>query len=126
VRKGLQEADLNRGNKLFPCRRFAEGDLYRWPQLAKELVALKPRAIVTVGYLNSGVLQFVPDVSLVFTAIAADLLRLDPFRTCCAPDTLGKKALIAGNSAGCLIDPNPARLFARSVLIFFSDWRACK
>ena len=54
-------------------KRQAEGDLNRVPQLARELGALKPRVIVTVGY---GVLRSVPDVPLVFTAIAADPVAL--------------------------------------------------
>jgi putative ABC transport system substrate-binding protein len=76
LRKGLQEAGFVEGTNYSLAVRFAEGDLNRWPQLVRELGALKPRAIVTVGYLNRAVLQTVPDVPLVFTAIAADPVAL--------------------------------------------------
>jgi putative tryptophan/tyrosine transport system substrate-binding protein len=72
LRKGLQEEGFIEGTNYSLAVRFAEGDLSRWPQLARELGALKPRAIVTVGYANGAVLESVPDVPLVFTAIAAD------------------------------------------------------
>jgi putative ABC transport system substrate-binding protein len=76
LRKGLQEAGFIDGTNYSLAVRFAEGDLSRWPQLARELGVLKSRAIVTVGYLNSAVLQSIPDVPLVFTAIAADPVAL--------------------------------------------------
>jgi ABC-type uncharacterized transport system substrate-binding protein len=44
---------------------FAEGDPGRYPQLAKELGALKLRVIVTVGYLSDAVFQSIPDVPVV-------------------------------------------------------------
>jgi putative ABC transport system substrate-binding protein len=56
--------------------RFAEGDLDRMPELARELGVLKPRVIVTVAFGSSVVRQFAPDVPLVFTAFAADPVEL--------------------------------------------------
>jgi putative ABC transport system substrate-binding protein len=58
--------------------RFAEGDLKRYPQLAKELGALNTRLIVVVGSLY-GMEDFYrafPEMPLVVTAIAADLVAL--------------------------------------------------
>jgi putative ABC transport system substrate-binding protein len=81
LRKGLQEAGFIEGTNYSLAVRFAEGDLSRWPQLAKELAALKPRVIVSVAYIagayvSGAVLQFAPDLPLVFTAIAADPIAL--------------------------------------------------
>jgi putative ABC transport system substrate-binding protein len=76
LRKGLQEERFIEGTNYSLAVRFAEGDLSRYPQLARELGALKSRAIVTVGYLPSAVIQSVPDVPLVFTAVAADPVAL--------------------------------------------------
>ena len=76
LRKGLQEERFIEGTNYSLAVRFAEGDINRFPQLARELGELKSRAIVTVGYLPNTVIQSVPDVPLVFTAVAADPVAL--------------------------------------------------
>ena len=76
LRQGLQEAGFIEGTNYSLAVRFAEGDPLRYPQLAKELGALKSRAIVAVGFLSDAVFQSIPDVPLVFTAIAADPVAL--------------------------------------------------
>ena len=57
LRKGLQEAGFVEGTNYSLAVRFAEGNITRLPQLAKELGSLKPRVIVTVGYATGGILQ---------------------------------------------------------------------
>jgi putative ABC transport system substrate-binding protein len=76
LRKGLQEAGFIEGTNYSLAVRFAEGDLDRLPQLAKELGAFNPRVIVVVGTGINVVRQAFPDLPLVFTAIAADLVAL--------------------------------------------------
>jgi putative tryptophan/tyrosine transport system substrate-binding protein len=76
LRRGLQEAGFIEGTNYSLAMRFAEGDLDRVPQLARELGGLKPRVIVVVGYGLTAVRQHLPDVPLVFTAIAADPVAL--------------------------------------------------
>src|SRR3979490_3305286 len=76
LRQGLQEAGFIEGTNYSLAVRFAEGDPLRYPQLAKELGALKSRAIVAVGFLSDAVFHSIPDVPLVFTAIAADPVAL--------------------------------------------------
>jgi putative tryptophan/tyrosine transport system substrate-binding protein len=76
LRKGLQEAGFIEGTNYSLATRFAEGDLDRVPQLARELGRLKPRVIVVVGYGVTAVRQLLPNVALVFTAIAADPVAL--------------------------------------------------
>jgi ABC-type uncharacterized transport system substrate-binding protein len=56
--------------------RFAEGDMNRIPELARELGALKPRVIVVVGAGIDAVRRPFPEIPLVFTAFAADLVAL--------------------------------------------------
>jgi putative ABC transport system substrate-binding protein len=57
---------------------FAEGDLNRYPKLARELGALNSRVIVVMGslYGMDEVRRRFPELPLVFTAIAADLVEL--------------------------------------------------
>jgi len=76
LRKGLQEEGFIEGTNYSLAVRFAEGDLNRLPQFARELGALNPRVIVVVGAGSSAVRQIVPDVPLVFTALAADPIAL--------------------------------------------------
>lgn len=76
LRKGLQEAGFVEGTNYSLAVRFAEGDPNRYPQLAKELGGLKSRAIVSVGFMSDALFQSIPDVPLVFTAIAADPVAL--------------------------------------------------
>ena len=52
LRKGLQEEGFIEGTNYFLAERFAEGDLSRIPQFARELGALNARVIVTNGILN--------------------------------------------------------------------------
>src|ERR1017187_5163287 len=61
LRKGLQEEGLTEGTNYSLAARFAEGDLNRLLQLAKELGALKPRVIVVVGVGINAVRQPFPE-----------------------------------------------------------------
>jgi putative tryptophan/tyrosine transport system substrate-binding protein len=72
LRKGLQEERFVEGTNYSLAVRYAEGDLGRYPQLARELSALKPRVIVVVGAGLTAVRQAFPDLPLIFTAYAAD------------------------------------------------------
>jgi putative tryptophan/tyrosine transport system substrate-binding protein len=76
LRKGLQEAGFIEGTNYSLAVRFAEGDLNRLPQLARELGALNPRVIVVVGTGIDAVRRPFPELPLVFTAIAADPVAL--------------------------------------------------
>jgi putative tryptophan/tyrosine transport system substrate-binding protein len=76
LRKGLQEAGFVEGTNYSLAVRFAEGDMNRIPELAKELGALKPRVIVVVGAGIDAVRRPFPEIPLVFTAFAADLVAL--------------------------------------------------
>jgi putative ABC transport system substrate-binding protein len=74
LRKGLQEEGFVEGRNYFLAMRFAEGDLNRMPQLARELGALNPRVIVAFaggGGIDEVRLSF-PELPLVFAVIAAD------------------------------------------------------
>jgi putative ABC transport system substrate-binding protein len=78
LRKGLQEAGFIEGTNYSLAVRFADGNLGRYPELAKELGALDARVIVVLGSLY-GMDEFrraFPELPLVFTAIAADLVQL--------------------------------------------------
>jgi putative ABC transport system substrate-binding protein len=78
LRKGLQEAGFIEGTNYSLAVRFAEGNLSRFPELARELGGLNARVIVAVGSLY-GMDEFrraFPELPLVFTAIAADLVAL--------------------------------------------------
>jgi ABC-type uncharacterized transport system substrate-binding protein len=77
IRKGLQEEGFIESTNYSLAVRFAEGDLNRMPQLASELGALNARVIVIAGSLY-GMDEFrraFPELPLVFTAIAADLVE---------------------------------------------------
>ncbi|HEX5231544.1 MAG TPA: ABC transporter substrate-binding protein [Bradyrhizobium sp.] len=76
LRKGLQEAGFIEGANYSLATRFAEGDLDRLPQLVRELGVLKPRVIVVIGFGIAAVRRSLPDLPLVFTAIAADPVAL--------------------------------------------------
>jgi putative ABC transport system substrate-binding protein len=78
IRKGLQEEGFIESTNYSLAVRFAEGDINRYPQLARELGALNARVIVVAGSLY-GMDEFrraFPELPLVFTAIAADLVAL--------------------------------------------------
>jgi putative ABC transport system substrate-binding protein len=78
LRRGLQEEGFVEGTNYSLAVRFAEGDLGRYPQFAKELGALNARVIVAYGSLY-GMDEFrrsFPELPLVFTSLAADLVKL--------------------------------------------------
>jgi putative ABC transport system substrate-binding protein len=78
LRKGLQDAGFIEGTNYSLAVRFAEGNLSRYPELAKELGELNARVIVVLGSLY-GMGEFrraFPELPLVFTALAADLVQL--------------------------------------------------
>jgi putative ABC transport system substrate-binding protein len=76
VRKGLQEEGFIEGANYSLAVRFAEGDLNRLPQLARELGALNPRVLVTVGFGAAPAQRVNPEIPLVFTGVAADPIAL--------------------------------------------------
>lgn len=76
LRKGLQEAGFAEGTNYSLAMRFAEGDMNRIPELARELGALNPRVIVISAFGINAVRQRLPEVPLVFTGIAADVVGL--------------------------------------------------
>ena len=92
VRKGLQESGFIEGTNYSLAVRFAEGNLDRLPQLLMELGALKPRVIVTSGYVSRSFSQFVPDVPMVFTGIAVDPVEIGLVQSFTRPG-----GLITGN-----------------------------
>jgi putative ABC transport system substrate-binding protein len=75
VRKGLLESGFIEGKNYFLAMRFANGDLERWPSLAKELADIHPRVVVLGAYLSRNVQTYLPEVPLVFTAIAVDPIK---------------------------------------------------
>jgi len=78
IRRGLQEEGFVESTNYSLAIRFAEGDLKRYSRLASELGALNARVIVVVGSLY-GMEDFYrafPELPLVITAIAADLVAL--------------------------------------------------
>lgn len=94
LRKGLQEAGFIEGKNYLLAVRFAEGSPDRFVELAKELGALNARVILAVGFLY-GVAEFrraYPDLPVVFTAIAADLVGLGVVQSYAHPG-----GLITGN-----------------------------
>ncbi|MBA2401888.1 MAG: ABC transporter substrate-binding protein [Bradyrhizobium sp.] len=94
LRKGLQEAGFVEGTNYSLAVRFAEGNLDRYPELWKELGALNARVIVAVGAIN-GIVEFhraFPEMPIVFTAIAADLVGLGLVRSYTHPG-----GMITGN-----------------------------
>ena len=76
IRKGLQEEGFIEGANYSLAMRFAEGDLKRYAQLAAELGALKARVVIVVGslYAMGDFFQAFPELPVVVTAIAADLI----------------------------------------------------
>jgi putative ABC transport system substrate-binding protein len=76
LRNGLQEERFVEGRNYSLAMRFAEGNFDHYPQLAAELGALNPRVIVVAGYGPNLVHNQIPQVPIVFTAIAADPVAL--------------------------------------------------
>jgi putative ABC transport system substrate-binding protein len=76
IKNGLQDMGLIEGTNYSLAPRFASGDLDRVPSLTKELAALNPRLIIIIGYGVMTVHKLLPEMPLVFTAIAADPLSM--------------------------------------------------
>ncbi|THD62830.1 MAG: hypothetical protein E7813_19400 [Bradyrhizobium sp.] len=76
LRKGLQEAGFIEGTNYSLAVRFAEGDVNRLPQLARELGALNPRVFVTIGFGASPAQRSFPEIPLVFANVAVDPVTL--------------------------------------------------
>jgi putative tryptophan/tyrosine transport system substrate-binding protein len=76
LRLGLQQAGFIEGTNYSFAMRFAYGDFKRLPSLAKELGTLKPRVIVASSNAAGVVHRVLPDLPLVFTAIAADPIAI--------------------------------------------------
>jgi putative ABC transport system substrate-binding protein len=92
LREGLQEEGFIEGKNYSLAVRFAEGDLNRLPQLARELGALTPRVFVVVGVGVDASHRSFPEIPLVFTAIAADPVALGLARSYAHPG-----GMITGN-----------------------------
>lgn len=75
VRKGLLESGFIEGKNYSLAMRFANGDLERWPSLARELADLNPRVVILGAYLSRAVQTHLPEVPLVFTGISADPIK---------------------------------------------------
>jgi putative ABC transport system substrate-binding protein len=76
LRKSLLETGFVEGTNYSLAVRFAEGDVTRLPQLARELGELNPRVFVTVGFGAAPAQRSSPEIPLVFTAVAADPIAL--------------------------------------------------
>ena len=76
IRKGLQESGLTEGVNYALALRFADAVHDRLPGLALELAALKPRDIVASAAAAPVVHKAVPNLPMVFTAFAADPIKL--------------------------------------------------
>lgn len=85
LRKGLQEAGFVEGTNYSLAVRFAEGDMNRIPELAKELGALKPRVIVVVGAGIDAVRRPFPEMPLVFYRLCCRSCRVRSGPKLCAP-----------------------------------------
>jgi ABC-type uncharacterized transport system substrate-binding protein len=71
MRLGLQQAGLIEGKNYSLVGRFANGDPDRIAALAEELGELKP-TVVVVGSFPAIAHKAIPDIPVVFTAVAAD------------------------------------------------------
>jgi ABC-type uncharacterized transport system substrate-binding protein len=76
IRKGLLESGFIEGKNYSLATRFANGDLERWPSLAREVGALNPRVVVLGAYFSRGVQTLLPEIPLVFTGIAVDPIKV--------------------------------------------------
>ena len=73
IKNGLQDIGLIEGTNYSLASRFASGDLDRVPSLAKELAALNPRVIIVFRLWSvNTVRKILPEMPLVFTAVAVD------------------------------------------------------
>ncbi len=75
LRQGLRQAGLVEGTNYSLAMRFADGDLDRLPQLAKELGELKPKVIVGSAGAANAIHKILPEQPLVFTSYAADPIK---------------------------------------------------
>lgn len=75
LRGGLREAGLVEGVDYTLALRFGDGAYERLPALISELGGLKPRVIVSGG-VGTVVKKLLPETPHVFTAIAADPIKL--------------------------------------------------
>ena len=62
VRKGLFESGFIEGKNYSLAMRFANGDLERWPSLAKELADINPRVVVLGAYISRSVQTHLPEI----------------------------------------------------------------
>ena len=76
LRKGLQEEGFIEGMNYSLAMRFAEGDLTRLPQHVRELGALNPRVVVTLGFGAAPAQRSYPEIPMVFSGVAADPIAL--------------------------------------------------
>jgi putative tryptophan/tyrosine transport system substrate-binding protein len=74
LRLGLKQAGFIEGTHYVLAQRFANGDYSRFPELARELDALKPRVFVVTASAAAiaTTRKQAPDTPLVFAGIAAD------------------------------------------------------
>jgi len=75
IRKGLREEGLAEDVNYTLALRFADGVLDRLPDLALELVALKPRVIVASAAASTAVHKVAPNLPMVFCSYAADPIK---------------------------------------------------
>ena len=76
LRDGLEQAGLVEGTHYALTARFANGDMPQLPKLAKELEALGPRVFVAAANAATVVHQQMPNMPLVFTGVAVDVIAL--------------------------------------------------
>jgi len=69
---GLKAEGLLEGSHYAVDIRFAEGDISRLPELARELDAQRPRVFVAAGEAAAAVHRLIPKMPLIFTALAVD------------------------------------------------------
>lgn len=72
IRDGMKTEGLVEGRHYVLDARFADGDLSRLPELARQQDALGPKVFVAGSNAAAFVHQLLPERSLVFTAIAVD------------------------------------------------------
>jgi len=72
LREGLKDEGMLDGRDYRIEARFANGDSSQLPQLAQELIVLKPRVFVAAAHATPAVQALRHDIPLVFTAMAID------------------------------------------------------
>jgi putative ABC transport system substrate-binding protein len=76
LRDGLKQAGLVEGTHYALATRFANGDMSQLPKLAGELEALSPRVFVAGANAAIVVHQQAPNMPMVFTGVAVDVIAL--------------------------------------------------